>query len=293
MTTGGPDRWSFDDPSTTRHAGLRDQRGGEPLSACIRGPAHLRGRGPDLPGPNADQHPSVLGERHPAGPVDPSPHPGPGREPRRRPDPVRARGATRAPGSSRPSTTKARSRRSARRARPAAEHRNPNRPASTTTTADTQAARWTAAPASKEILMAKRPSNPERASRRPRPRELPLVALRETVIFPEMIVPLQVGREKSVAGAQRRRRRRRRRSRSSPSARPSRRTSPTRPSCTRSAPWPRSPRSSSSRTAPSGPSSRARAASASLGFVATEPYIRRDDRGARRASRRPASRSRR
>src|SRR5688572_23106448 len=31
------------------------------------------------------------------------------------------------------------------------------------------------------------------------PRELPLVALRETVIFPEMIVPLTVGREKSVA----------------------------------------------------------------------------------------------
>src|SRR5256885_16338837 len=29
--------------------------------------------------------------------------------------------------------------------------------------------------------------------------ELRLVALRETVIFPEMIVPLQVGREKSVA----------------------------------------------------------------------------------------------
>ena len=28
---------------------------------------------------------------------------------------------------------------------------------------------------------------------------LPLVALRDTVIFPEMIVPLQVGREKSVA----------------------------------------------------------------------------------------------
>ena len=28
--------------------------------------------------------------------------------------------------------------------------------------------------------------------------DLPLVALRETVIFPEMIVPLQVGREKSV-----------------------------------------------------------------------------------------------
>src|SRR6266852_4812592 len=30
------------------------------------------------------------------------------------------------------------------------------------------------------------------------PRDIPLVALRETVIFPEMIVPLQVGREKSV-----------------------------------------------------------------------------------------------
>ena len=29
-------------------------------------------------------------------------------------------------------------------------------------------------------------------------RVLPLVALRETVIFPEMIVPLQVGRTKSV-----------------------------------------------------------------------------------------------
>ena len=32
----------------------------------------------------------------------------------------------------------------------------------------------------------------------PRVRELPLVPLRETVIFPEMIVPLQVGRDKSV-----------------------------------------------------------------------------------------------
>ena len=51
--------------------------------------------------------------------------------------------------------------------------------------------------------MAKRTSTP---STKPEPepataevRELPLVALRETVIFPEMIVPLQVGREKSVA----------------------------------------------------------------------------------------------
>ncbi len=47
--------------------------------------------------------------------------------------------------------------------------------------------------------MAKRPSNPEEQLTAPAPRELPLVALRETVIFPEMIVPLQVGREKSVA----------------------------------------------------------------------------------------------
>ncbi len=49
--------------------------------------------------------------------------------------------------------------------------------------------------------MADRPSDPKPA-RKPGAsgtRELPLVALRETVIFPEMIVPLQVGREKSVA----------------------------------------------------------------------------------------------
>ncbi|HEY2917220.1 MAG TPA: endopeptidase La [Candidatus Limnocylindrales bacterium] len=46
--------------------------------------------------------------------------------------------------------------------------------------------------------MAKRPSNPV-DERTTEIQELPLVALRETVIFPEMIVPLQVGREKSVA----------------------------------------------------------------------------------------------
>src|SRR6478609_5359231 len=48
--------------------------------------------------------------------------------------------------------------------------------------------------------MAKRPSTPVETppTTTPVPRELPLVALRETVIFPEMIVPLQVGREKSV-----------------------------------------------------------------------------------------------
>src|SRR6186997_2712851 len=45
------------------------------------------------------------------------------------------------------------------------------------------------------------PKNPKSKSKAPvgpELRELPLVALRETVIFPEMIVPLQVGREKSV-----------------------------------------------------------------------------------------------
>ena len=47
--------------------------------------------------------------------------------------------------------------------------------------------------------MAKRPSTPAEEPKLASPtRELPLVALRETVIFPEMIVPLQVGREKSV-----------------------------------------------------------------------------------------------
>jgi ATP-dependent Lon protease len=46
--------------------------------------------------------------------------------------------------------------------------------------------------------MAKRPSTPTEEPQTAVTRELPLVALRETVIFPEMIVPLQVGREKSV-----------------------------------------------------------------------------------------------
>ncbi|HYN70696.1 MAG TPA: endopeptidase La [Candidatus Eisenbacteria bacterium] len=46
--------------------------------------------------------------------------------------------------------------------------------------------------------MAKRPSSPS-DEQTTSIRDLPLVALRETVIFPEMIVPLQVGREKSVA----------------------------------------------------------------------------------------------
>jgi ATP-dependent Lon protease len=46
--------------------------------------------------------------------------------------------------------------------------------------------------------MAKRPSTPSEERPPDTTREMPLVALRETVIFPEMIVPLQVGREKSV-----------------------------------------------------------------------------------------------
>jgi ATP-dependent Lon protease len=46
--------------------------------------------------------------------------------------------------------------------------------------------------------MPKRPSDPA-GERTDQTQELPLVALRETVIFPEMIVPLQVGRDKSVA----------------------------------------------------------------------------------------------
>ncbi|MBA3779365.1 MAG: endopeptidase La [Chloroflexi bacterium] len=50
--------------------------------------------------------------------------------------------------------------------------------------------------------MSERPEAPEEQAPPPTgevgPRELPLVALRETVIFPEMIVPLQVGRDKSV-----------------------------------------------------------------------------------------------
>jgi len=47
--------------------------------------------------------------------------------------------------------------------------------------------------------MAKRTPEPADTASPGSIRELPLVALRETVIFPEMIVPLQVGRDKSVA----------------------------------------------------------------------------------------------
>ncbi|MHB8958212.1 MAG: LON peptidase substrate-binding domain-containing protein, partial [Candidatus Limnocylindrales bacterium] len=47
--------------------------------------------------------------------------------------------------------------------------------------------------------MAKQATRVEQEARPDGQREVPLVALRETVIFPEMIVPLQVGREKSVA----------------------------------------------------------------------------------------------
>ena len=101
------------------------------------------------------------------------------------------------------------------------------------------------------------------------PRVLPLVALRETVIFPEMIVPLQVGREKSVkaldkavAGGFAHRP-----GHAAPGrARGHRRAST---SCTRSARWPRSPRSCRPRTAPCAPSCRASSALRLLGFEST------------------------
>jgi len=47
--------------------------------------------------------------------------------------------------------------------------------------------------------MAKRPTTRDAKRTESNRQDLPLVALRETVIFPEMIVPLQVGRDKSVA----------------------------------------------------------------------------------------------
>jgi ATP-dependent Lon protease len=51
-----------------------------------------------------------------------------------------------------------------------------------------------------ETPMEKRSSGSDDQSKTKKPtQDLPLVALRETVIFPEMIVPLQVGRDKSVA----------------------------------------------------------------------------------------------
>jgi ATP-dependent Lon protease len=54
-------------------------------------------------------------------------------------------------------------------------------------------------PAGPEAQENQMPKSKAPVRRPPAPiRELPLVALRETVIFPEMIVPLQVGRDKSV-----------------------------------------------------------------------------------------------
>ena len=54
-------------------------------------------------------------------------------------------------------------------------------------------------PAGPEAQENQMPKSKATGGRPPTPiRELPLVALRETVIFPEMIVPLQVGRDKSV-----------------------------------------------------------------------------------------------
>ena len=67
------------------------------VSVASADAAHLRGRGPALSGPDADQHPSLQRERHPPDPVDPAPDPGAGRQPRRDPHPVRAGGAPRRP----------------------------------------------------------------------------------------------------------------------------------------------------------------------------------------------------
>ena len=115
--------------------------------------------------------------------------------------------------------------------------------------------------------------------------ELPLVALRETVIFPEMIVPLQVGREKSVAAL----------NAAVANGGPHRAGDPApggpgghhRPvrAVRASGRSPRSPRSSSSRTAPSAPSSRARPACACTASSQTESVHPRPHRGARPTSR--------
>ena len=138
----------------------------------------LRGRGPALSGPDAVEHPPLQRERHPADHLDPAPDPGARREPRGHPHPVRARGAPR---------------RSDPRSPLRRRHQRQRDP---TTPPPTRRPH----PRPRRTTMAKRPSTPvdEQPTSTTGPRELPLVALRETVIFPEMIVPLQVGREKSV-----------------------------------------------------------------------------------------------
>ena len=90
---------------------------------------------------------------------------------------------------------------------------------------------------------------------------LPLVALRGTVIFPEMIVPLEVGRDRSVKALERAVRA------NSPVALIAQRSAETEEigtvdELTRWGRWPRSPSSSASRTGPSGPSSRGSVGSA-------------------------------
>jgi ATP-dependent Lon protease len=72
---------------------------------------------------------------------------------------------------------------------------NPDDPQPTAKAKTTPAAKAPRTAAKAPRTAAKATKTAAKASNR---RELPLVALRETVIFPEMIVPLQVGREKSV-----------------------------------------------------------------------------------------------
>ena len=126
-------------------------------------------------------------ERHPPGHLDPAPHPGAGRQPRGDPNPLRARGAPRDPDPRSPLRRgHGRGGGPVRHLRPTFEPHIPR-------------GRHTGRTA-QETMMARRPSSPadEKHKNAHEVRELPLVALRETVIFPEMIVPLQVGREKSV-----------------------------------------------------------------------------------------------
>src|SRR4051794_35077888 len=92
-----------------------------------------------------------------------------------------------------------------RRVREAAGPASRDLPGTSNPARSIRSARWHGSwlqspPRQQESLMASKPDKKTTEKRTSATtRDLPLVALRETVIFPEMIVPLQVGREKSVA----------------------------------------------------------------------------------------------
>ncbi len=65
----------------------------------------------------------------------------------------------------------------------------------------------TSKPEDKKTTADKKPAAPSASQRATGPRELPLVALRETVIFPEMIVPAPGRSREERQRAQRRGRR--------------------------------------------------------------------------------------